>query len=1049
MKKLLLLCITAVMLSGLLLAQGVTTGSFSGQVLTSDGNALPGAQIVAVHQPTGTKYTAVTVGNGQFFIPAVRVGGPYTVTVSAENFKTETQADLAVRLGETKFVQFTLQLATVDMGSITVTASSPVINPYRTGASQNVSQDVIENLPTISRSLSDFTRMAPQVLNNEETDGAFNAGGRSSRYNNVQIDGAQSNDLFGLGSTGTPGGQSEATLISLDAVQEFQVVLAPYDVRQGMFTGGGVNIITKSGRNKLFGSLFFEGRNESLVGKGPDSYKFNKFTDGVFGGSVGGAIIKDKLFFFLNGEVDNRKTPQDYFIDGSGSQYDWGNLAEAERFVSILQTKYGYDPGTYDQITAKKKKMNIFGRIDWNINASNRLTLRTSYLSSDLDSILRNSRTGFNFGNNGVIYQTQQHSTVLQLDSVLSKNLSNQLILNYQRVYDNPIYMGAAFPYISVSIGGGKTFYAGAEQYRHINELKQDLIEITDSLTLFKGNHTLVFGTHNELFHFYNAYVQRAFGLYSFSSLDNLEAGKADSYDRYYSLTGDPKAPAKFWVFQLGLYAMDEWNVTPDLKLTLGLRADVPVMPDSPLANPAVETTFGYSTDKVATGNILFSPRLGFNFQPGGTRDLQIRGGIGIFSGRTPYVWISNQFSNTGMDLGRYYLSRGPVPHGFIADPNAQPTNPNPYAYDGDINIMGEDYRFPQLLRTSLAVDKKLPLGFTGTLEFVYSKNIKDIWYSNINILPTGASNVFDGRPLFGTQSVSGSGSARYGRANYKSTSFKNVILLSNTNLGYQWNLSLQLQREWGRGNTVNIAYSFGRAKDANSGTSSRAISNFQYNMTQGNPNQAALGYSLFDPGHRIMVAASKRFSFFHNAPTTLSIFYNGHSGSRYSTIFYNDVNGDSFANDLMWVPESADQIILTRGTWDQLDAYIKNDPGLEKYRGQILPRHSSREKWYNGFDLRLAQQLPVGFAAGHRVEIYMSMKNVLNLLNRDWGVFRYMNNEDAPLTFMGYDSATGKPKFEFYGKTDPENPNNKDYRFLINQLLSRWQMLVGVKYAF
>ncbi len=756
------------------------------------------------------------------------------------------------------------------------------------------------------------------------------------------------------------------------------------------------------------------------------------------------------MLYFVNAEIDNRKTPQDYFIDGSGAQFDWGSKTDADRFVSIMKDKYGYDVGGYGQITAKKQKLNLLGRIDWNINTKHKLSLRTSYLGSDLDSILRTSKTAFNFGNNGVVYSTKSISTVLQLDSMLSNNLSNQLIINYQNIKDTPTYMGAAFPYISVSVPGSKTFYAGSEQYRHINILKQDLIEITDYLTLFKGNHTLTFGTHNEIFKFYNAYVQRAFGLYSFKSLDDLAAGKPDSYDRYYSLTNDPNAPSKFSVFQLGGMVMDEWNVTPKFKLTLGLRADVPVFPDTPLANPKVESIFGIPTNQVASGNILWSPRLGFNYQISGDQDFQVRGGIGIFSGRTPYVWVSNQFANTGMDLGRYYLRTGPIPFGFIADPYAQPTNPNPGAYDGDINLMTKDFRFPQVMRTSLALDKKLPFGFTGTIEFVYSKNMKEVWFSNINILPTGASNAFDGRPMFGTQSVTGSGSGRYGKPNYKSTTFKNVIELSNTNLGYQWNLSFQLQREWGFGNSINLAYSYGVSKDANSGTSSRAISNFQYNMTAGNPNEPALGYSLYDPGHRIMVAASKRFDFIKNAPTTVSIFYNGHSGSRYSTIFYNDVNGDSFANDLMWVPESADQIILTKGTWEQLDAYIKSDPGLDNYRGKILPRHSSREPWYNGFDFKIAQQLPLTFiASGHRVELYLSVKNVLNMINKDWGVFRYFSNEDTPLTFVGYDQATGKPKFEFFGKTDPNDASKLDYRYLINQLLSRWQMLLGVNYRF
>jgi len=1046
MKRSIILMMAALLLLGTLAwSQGVTTAAISGTVYSKIDNkveALPGVLVTAIHIPTGTTFKAISREDGKFLMPSVKVGGPYVVSAVLDGFKTEKLDNVVLKLGEDKNLTFTVTLATITE-SIVVTASNPIINPYRTGASQNVSQELIESMPTISRSLSDFTRMAPQVMSSDETDGAFAAGGRNNRYNNIQIDGAQNNDLFGLGATGTPGGQSEASVISLDAVQEFQVVIAPYDVRQGMFTGGGVNIITKSGRNKLFGSAFFEGRNEDLVGKGPDDYKFSKFTDGVLGGSLGGAIIKDKLFFFVNGELDNRKTPEDYFIDGSGSGYDWGNLAEVQRFVSILKNKYGYDAGTFGQVTNKKKKYNLFGRIDWNINSNNRLTLRTNYVYSDKDSLSRTSSSSFNLGNAGVVYQTRTHSTVLQLDSVLNRNLSNQLIVNYQHIYDHPTYMGDAFPNIAVYLGS-KTLYAGSEQYRHINVLKQDLIELTDNMTLFKGNHTLVFGTHNEIFKFYNAYVQFAFGKYTFTSLDNLEKGAASSYDRYYSLTDDPNAPSKFWVYQLGLYGMDEWHVTPNLKLSIGLRADVPIFPDTPFANPKVEAAFGIPTDQTPTGNINISPRVGFNWDVLGNRDLQIRGGVGIFSGRTPYVWLSNLYGNTGMDLSRYKYS-GAIT--FRPDVNDQYVNPTS-VYDGDICVIDKDYRFPTLWRASLAVDKQLPFGFTGTAEFVYSHNIKEVFYQNINVAPNGKTNAFDGRPLFGVQSTSSSNSGN-GTPAYVNSNFKNVLLLGNTNKGYEWNVSFQLQKEWGRGDSINLAYSFGKAKDVSTATSSRAISNFQYNPTSYNPNEPVLANSTFDPGHRVMVAVTKRFNFIKNAPTTLSVFYNGHSGGRYSNIFYNDVNGDGVNNDLTWVPATADQIILTKGTWEQLDAYIKGDPGLENYRGQIVPRNASRENWFHGCDLRLAQQIPMPFATGHRLEVYMSVKNILNMFNKEWGIYRYFSYDNAPLTFKGYDKATGKPKFDFYGKTDPSDLSNSDYRYTINQLLSRWQMLLGANYRF
>jgi len=1041
MKKSLWITLTIVLLlPAVLAAQSVTTGAFAGKVVDIDGKPVLGAEIVVIHIPTGTKFTTLTRSNGMFNVPAVKVGGPYTITASFQGFKTETKEDLVVKLGETKYVDFVLQLATVNAGEVTITATNEIINPYRNGTSQNVTQTAIANLPTISRSLSDFTRLAPQMVSNDETDGAFSAGGKSSRYNNIQIDGAQNNDLFGLGSSGTPGAQTGTTPISLETVQEFQLVLAPYDVRQGMFTGGGVNIITKSGTNQFHGSAYFEGRNESFVGKGPNDIKFNKFSEVLYGASVGGPIIKDKLFFFANGEYYKQKAPESFYIDGSGQSYDFGHKADADRFISILKS-YGYDPGGYDQATDNKVSKKLFGRIDWNLNENHRLTLRHNYVDANTDTLYRDNSKTFYFDNAGVIYKNKTNSTVLQLNSVFGQSLNNELILNYTAIRDNPTYMGDPFPTIVVNLGGGISFRGGSEEYRHRNILNQDLIEVTDTVNLMKGNHSIVFGTHNEFFKFYNVYVQRSFGKYEFSSLDNLQAGKPTRYDRYYSLTDDPNAPARFWVYQIGLFAGDEWAVSKNFNLTFGIRSDIPIMPDKPYSNPLVLKDFGVPTDQNAGGNILWSPRIGFNYSPTMNKETQFRGGIGIFSGRTPYVWISNQYSNTGMDLGRYYLTSNV--NFFITDPFNQPTSPTPTVYTGDINLIAKNYRFPQVLKSNIAIDQKLPWGLTGTIELVYGKNIKDIAYQNINLQVVGHTDLLGGRDLYGTQSTSGS--SPYGTPSYKYKDFYNVLLLNNTNKGYQYSISAQLQKEWKDGSMIDVSYTYGMAKDINSGSSSRAVSNWQYNIVTGDPNNPALTYSDYDTRHRIMAAISKRFDFFKNAPTVFSIFYNGRSGHPYNTRYSNDVNGDGAQNDSIYVPLDNDPtIILTKGTWADLNAYINGDPALRKYRGQILPRNASRDKWYNELDLKLSQNIPMPFAPSHKLEISLTIDNFLNMLDKNWGVYRYISFDDTPLTYAGIDKATGKAKIEFWG-----NATSTDARYAINQLLSRWKMKLGATYRF
>jgi hypothetical protein len=1019
----------------LMLAQGVTTGSFSGKVLDIDGNAVAGADVVIVHIPTGTEYVTLARNDGKYNVPAVRVGGPYTITVSFEGFKTEKKEDLVVKLGENKEVNFTLQLATVDAGEVLVTASTTIINPYRTGASQNVARDSIESLPTITRDLSSFTRLAPQFVTGEDS-GSFSAAGRSPRYNNIQIDGVQNNDLFGLGNSGTPGGQTMVTPISLDAIQEFQIVLAPYDVRHGMFTGGGVNVVTKSGTNDFHGSAFFYGRNESLVragsnDPGSDLIEFPEFSESTYGLTFGGPIIRNKLFFFVSGEIKKEKSQKDlnFIIDGSGSPVDYGYLEDAERFVSILQNVYGYDPGTYGPVSNEFDSTQLFFRLDWNINPNHRLTLRHNFVDANREILRRNVDYAFSLENWTYLMESTTNSTVLQLNSTLGQNLFNELILNYTTIRDKRRPTGEDFPAVQIRDSG---LQAGSETYSHKNQLDQDLIEITDNLTLYAGNHTITFGTHNEFFKFYNVFQKRAFGHYYFSTLDDFEAGIAYRYRHVYSNTDDPLAPAQFSVSQLGFYVGDDWTVSPNIHLTLGLRADIPLFPDKPQANPDVEAAFGIPTNHVPTGNILFSPRLGFNIDLG-NKTTQLRGGVGIFSGRTPYVWISNQYSVNGINQTEiYYTNYAGIP--FNPDPYSQPAMPG--SGGAEINIIDRDYKFPQTLRTNFAVDRELPFGFTGTVEFIYSKVMNEIKYENINLQQVGTQ--YDGRPLYGHL-----GWGTYWDTDYIHPEFTHVILLTNTNKGFNYSLSLQLQKEFKTGGLLNMSYTYGMSKDLFSGTSSQAVSNWGYNITSGDPNDPELTYSSHDTRHRIAFAASKVFRFFKNAPTTFSFFFDCRSGRPYSTIYRYDYNGDGRSNDSIYVPIDENDIILTSGTWAELDAYIKADPALDSHRGEILPRNASRDPWFTRVDIKIAQEIPIPGLKGHKLILSFDIENLMNLFNKDWGYYKYIQFDDAPLQFQGYNDA-GVPTFSFRG-----DASTKDARYILNQEFSRWRAMFGARYRF
>jgi hypothetical protein len=1026
-----------IILPGLIMAQGMTSAAFNGLVTDSDGNPIVGATVTALHTPTGTVYTAVTRQDGLYNIPAVRVGGPYTVTVTMDPFKTQELKGITLKLGEDRNLKFKMALEVI-FEEVTVNASNPIISEGRTGASQNVSTSIIESMPSIGRSFDDFARLAPQV--DSRGSGAFSSAGKSSKYNNIQIDGAVNNDLFGLSGSGTPG---LSTPISIDAVQEFQLVIAPYDVRQGGFTGSSLNAITRSGTNMFTGSAYYFGRNQDFVGKGPDQTKYGTFSEKQYGFRLGGPVIKDKLFFFLNGEMGKRVNPTNFVIDDSGASDDFGGsaitIADAQRFRDILVNKYSYDPGGfgrgYRDVASDNSK--IFVRLDYNISDKHRLTLRNNYVKGSQDNNpSKASSSCFPFADVFYTLDNKTNSTVLQLNSTLGKNLFNELTLNYTTIRDVRSTGDTIFPQVKVFVGAN-AFTAGTEQYSGANGLNQDIVEITDNLTLYTGKHTFTLGTHNELFKFANLYIRNYYGYWEFSSLNDFENGKSSRYYHDF-ITVDPKAKwwAEFGVKQLGGYAGDNWAVLPNLTLTLGVRLDVPIINDIPTPNPKVEAAFGIKTDQVASGNLLFSPRLGFNWDVFKDKKTQVRGGIGIFSGRTPYVWISNQFSNTGIDFTRFDLKNPTFK--FVADPLNQPeSGPGLVSGISEVDIIDSNFTYPQVLRTNLAVDHELPWGIIGTLEVIYSKNVNEILYQNLNLKETGVIGI-GGRILY-TRNVS--------------TAFNDVIYLTNSKQGYQYSVSVQLQKNFNKNSWANFTYSYGEAKDVNSGTSSQAASNFGYNPIRYSPNNPELTWSNYDVRHRLGAAVSFTLYPFKKAPTSIGLFYSGRSGRPYSTTYVNsaDVNGDASYNDLVYVPNALGDVILTDSAgkalpdqltaWRALDAFITRDPGLNAARGTIVPRNASREPWYHGLDARIAQDIPIPGLKNNRLQITLDVLNVLNLMDKDWGKLVYVSNQnDTAWTFKGYDSATGKEKIFFADRANI---------FVLSQLASRWQAQLGLRYSF
>ncbi len=1056
MRYVILLLGLTLLIPSFLSSQGVTTASISGRVTTETGEPLPGANIVVVHEPSGTVYGATSRIDGYYNLLGLRVGGPYTITVSYVGYAQQKVQNVFLTLGQELRLDFKLSEKPVELGEVVVLGErTGLVGAGRTGPATNVLRQQIDVLPTISRSFADFYKFSPYLI-------GYTAAGRNWRYNNIQVDGVNFNDLFGLGGTGTPAGQTRVTPISLEAIEEFQIAIAPYDVRQGGFTGAGINVVTRSGTNNFSGAVFAYGRNQDFIGRSPDTLrrKYDEFSEYQFGFRLGGPIIRNRLFFFVNAEFTPYSSPLTRVLGAPtiGTNIYTLSPDSVRAFRDILKNKYGYETGSFESFKFKRDSRKFFAKLDFNLSQAHRLTLRYSYLSALDDN--PPSTSGIPSPQVATIYaentkyklQNVTSSIVLQLRSVFSARVANELILGYTDTHDNPVYYGQAFPYVSVrttdALGRTYNLAAGSEKFRMANDLRQKVIEITDNLTFFMGSHVITVGTHNEIFSFRNLFMRDFFGAYHWNSLaDFLRGGKAAQYELLYSkLPNDPMPAAKWKAIQYGFYIQDEWTVRPGLKLTYGLRLDIPTFPDKPLYNPSVDSTFkplGYdvSTDVVPKAQFLLNPRFGINWDLFGDKTLQLRGGVGLFTGRVAYVWISNQYSNTGVDLARVFVTGASVPN-FSPDPYNQPKLPG--TPTAEINLTDKNFKLPQVLRASFGVDKLLPFGFIGTIEGQYTKTINDVLYQNINLKPQGY--LADGRPIYGTWNYS---QRRWTLQQYNSL-FTSVILMSNTSKGYTYNLTFQLERPLAPdGIYAKFAYTYGVSKDLNSAVSSIALSQWRFNHAV-DPNNPALSYSNFDYRHRVLGIISYRREIWRGIAATIGLYYNGLSGQPYSWVYNGDVNGDGqVENDLIYIPKDRNDIILvdvggnnlpyTNQAYDELNSFIENDPYLSKNRGKFAERMAARGPWTHQVDARLTIEVPS--IRGHKLELTFDILNLTNLLNKDWGIVKTVAFQRAfLLRFRSLDPTTGKPRFIWTGAPVTATPSD---------LASRWQAQIGIRYTF
>lgn len=1011
-------------------ALGQTTGALSGTVTDQTGAVLPGVTVVAVHVPTGTTYETVTDAQGRFAIPNVRVGGPYSVTATLAGFREQKKEGFQVQLGAEVTVPFRLEVQAL-AETVTVTAqANPIINPARTGASSNLYRQTIESLPTLSQNINDFARLNP-YFQTDAGRGGLVVVGRNYRYNAIQIDGAVTNDLFGLSSTGAPGGQAGTNPIALDSVGEIQLVVAPYDVRLGGFTGGGINAVTRSGTNEFHGTGYYFFRNNNLVGKGPLDRALADFSNKLYGVSAGGPIAKDRAFFFATAEQTNRNQPSGFSTNGTSGQ-SFGHQAEIQRVADILRSRYGFDPGGLDEFQYQRDGHKIFGRVDFNVARGHQLTARHSWVKGRDEQFGSLNANVYSLPNTIYGITNNTNSSVAQLNSTIGSQRFNEFRVVYTRIRDFRD-VPQRFPAIQVFFPDNTSVFAGTERSSQANSLDQDSFEITNDFTWYMGRHAITAGTHNEFFDFANLFTGQLYGEYTFNSVDLFDQGLAQAYLRNFSRTSNPLEQARFGVRQWGFYVGDQWRARSNLTLTLGGRIDLPRFTEKPLANPRTVELFGFATDVVPSPT-QFSPRLGFNWDLFGDAKQQVRGGIGVFTGRTPYVWLSNNFIGTGVQFARLSVARNAanrIP--FNPDPDNQPTQIGAAtgAASNEYALTDPDFKFPSLLRYNVAYDRDLGFaGLIGTAEFLYADTLQEILYKNVNLRPAGTT-AFDGRPVF-TRIDPATGAA---------------YLLTNTPEGTSWTLNFKVERPFRNNLYASASYLYNKATSVNDGTSSTAASQFGNNPVPGDPNNPPLTLSNYATGHRVNLTASYTRPLFAGIDTTISIFYNGQSGLPFKYIFAggNDINGDTSigtgaaVNDLLYVPRDASEVIVTGGTWDQLNAFIEADPGLRRFRGQIVERNATRLDWRNYVDFRWAFGIPAGKT---KVEIIADVQNFFNLFDKNAGrVEEEIFPGLAPIRFMGLQD--GKPVYQLLFTS----PTFTKGSFV--DLASRWQAQLGARIRF
>ncbi len=1069
----------------------VTSASITGKVSDSKNAALPGVTIQVVNTGTGTRYSSQTNAEGRFTIPNINPGGPYTITATYVGFRKKEETDVNLSLGSSTH-NFVLADESTQLQTVVVKGTQ---GGTKTGSSTRVSAAQLRTLPSISRSLQDFTRTTPQSNNNSFL-------GTNFRYNNVTLDGAINNDAIGFspslggqgGTSGQPGSSTRTNPVSIDAIQDIQVYLAPYDVKIGNFLGGSINAVTRSGTNDVSGSVYGFGRNASITGRnkaGDNSKLPSSFHEYQTGFRLGFPIIKNKLFFFTNEELTRRQDP--VILAAGSSDMPIINQTQAQQISDYMKSAYGVDAGSYNNYNIYSRSNKFFNRLDWNINDKNQLSVRNNTITSQATNLERDQQN-FRFGSIDFKQVNNQNSTVAELKTRFNSSLSNSLIVGYSSIHDfrDPL-SNPAIPQIEIASNGG-TIFAGTDREASIFNMKQKTFEFTDNFTLIKDNHTFTFGTHNELYNITYGFVNSWNGRVAYSSVDDFLNNRPNRVRTNYNYTDNSRdyimanPPAKFNVDLFSLYGQDEIQIGDNFKITPGIRLDMANMPNKqPLSvkttnaptDPRYGTTYTYTQPKDIhndfLGQVQISPRLGFNYDVNGDQSFIVRGGTGVFTGRIPFAWLGYSYYNNGVTYGAFdkrytYSGTSVVTPAAGSDPirdaltgkgeagyaQRQGVNINDNTGATQVDLIDNNFKMPQAWRSSLAFDYKTDDQWRFSVEGIYTKVIHDLQFKHINLVDNPIYMPYDvnhQQPIYRPVAAPTA-------ANPAATTqainplYTNAYLLTNTNKGYRYSITGQVGKSFPLGLDLSAAYTYGVSKDITNGIRNSMESNWQLNQAL-NPNNPDLAYSNFDIRSRIVATANYRLKWQNGWASNISLFFNASSGTPYSLGLVNTtIDGTAQAVSLIYIPKAGETANFFANTPTgqaqaaAFDSYIDGDKYLSGRRGQFTERNGARTPWNYQADMRFAHDFNIMSAGKHKHTITFTYDiiNLTNLLNKDWGIQYFSPNTFNSTSSVGLKLATAGTATTYPQYTFSQGNVTSYSKDLF---ASRWQMQFGLRYSF